>query len=381
MWSEADTQERFLVKVGHLTVRMLSVCVRVVAISIFFRIDASLARETLAIISAVYLFQVISGLELYLNTESSETQHFNNMVALAVVTSVILTGYFSRLDVSYLWSGYFFFDTLLVEMSRKKNIIGELRTANLIAVTRAMIFFVATLSVIVSEEFLLPILLSGTVMATMAYAVASSIVPTMPNFSRIRNLVAQVNIVAISLAVMNRSIDLAIRHANSHKTNPANEFWDFFLSVFGVLQLASFYLFIGQRANEILTGRARVSAVAMTAQFVLAPALIFVSALYFSWVTGQEFTALIDSTIISITAVAIIVSVVQLLTWEILWYTDGRQKGAGRSFTRILVVGSAFLAFGVAILKDINISFWFIIVLFLLILFFHVRNRVSVYQI
>jgi len=302
-------------KVIRLLYRLVSVVIRFVSISILFYYDSSFAREILFSISAVYFFQVISGLEIYLNPEISYQDHISKIFTIGLILSPLLVLFFWVNNMSVFWAMYFIFDLILVERSRKQNMLNMLKESNMIAIRRSLIFLLSSLIAISYQSYFMLSLVALTLLQ-LAFLIKYD----RPNFKRVSLslILKKISVVAVAIAIINRSLDLLIRNVNKELNTPIFEFWDFYLSVFGLLCTVNFYLFIAKDANKILKNEAFVSKKAYVLQPLLVLLSIAVSLVYFSLISGKGLELYLSKTIVNIFIISSVLALFQLYTWRII---------------------------------------------------------------
>lgn len=298
-----------------LLYRLVSVVVRFVSVSILFYYDSSFAREVLFSISAVYFFQVISGLEIYLNPKISYQDHIAKIFTIGLILSPLLALFFWFNNMSVFWVVYFLFDLILVERSRKQNMLNMLKESNMIAIRRSLIFLLSSLIAILYQSYFMLSLVALTLLQ-LSFLIKYD----RPNFTMVSLplILKKISVVAVAIAIINRSLDLLIRNVNKELNAPIFEFWDFYLSVFGLLNTVNFYLFIAKDANKILINRAFVSKKAYVFQPLLVLLSIVVSLVYFSQISGKGLDLYLSKTIVNIFIISSVLVLFQLFSWRII---------------------------------------------------------------
>lgn len=352
----------------HLLNRIFSIIVRMIAISILFHFDSQFARETLLAISAVYLFQIIAGLEIYLNPEDSEKEHISKIMTMVVFVSPVGLFYFWSNDFSLLWLLFFLFDFLLIEISRKHNVNNKLGSSNVIAIKRSVAFLVASIFTLVYKPLFLPLLCLAS--AALLYITIKRIDLDLSHIEKksLIEIIKKVNIIAISIAVINRSLDLGIRNYSIEYDGFYYEFWDFFLSIFGIINMASFYLFIAPRAKQILTGDSSASIKAYLAQPLIVFAAMLAGFVYFSLIKWQisEFDQHGIFVLAKIYIISVIMALFQVDGWRILKVT---RKNALSGMNQVLTL-CLFSAVLLGLCLGLIVSMQYGIYILVLLVFF-----------
>ena len=307
----------------HLLNRTLSIALRMIAISILFHFDSQFAREILHAISAVYLFQLIAGLEIYLNPKDSEKDHVSKILTMGVLVLPFVLFYFWSNGLSIFWLIFFFVDFLLIEISRKHNVNNKLGSSNVIVIKRSLVFLLASMVSLFYKVFFLPLLCLASVVLLYATLKKTRLSLSKIEKRSLLGIIKKVNIIAIALAIINRSFDLGIRGYNIQYDNFYYEFWDFFLSIFGIVNMTSFYLFIAPKAQQILNGNSSVTKKAYLVQPLIVLAAMLVGFVYFSLLKGfvSEFDQQGMVILMQIYLFSVIMALFQIDSWRILKIT------------------------------------------------------------
>lgn len=304
----------------QLQKRILSILLRLVSVSLLFHFDSEYAREILFAVSAVYLFQVIAGLEMYLNPDQSDKEHLSAVLTTTATVLPVVTIYFFLNNLSLLWVLYFFVDTLVIERSKKQNVSNRQNSSNIIAITRSLIFLCATLGALLHKVIFLPIILIGSIILLCKTLTRLHIGMTALKGMSLFSIIGNVSFFAIAVALVNRSIDLALRKNNIIYDGFFYEFWDFFLSIFGIVNMVSFYLFIAPQAKRILSGDVSVGRGVYLLQPLIVLVALLIGLLYFAAITGengQDYQQGIG-VISQIYCVSVLMALFQVDSWRML---------------------------------------------------------------
>jgi len=190
-----------------------------------------------------------------------------------------------------------------------------LKESNMIAIRRSLIFLLSSLIAILYQSYFMLSLVALTLLQ-LSFLIKYD----RPNFTMVSLplILKKISVVAVAIAIINRSLDLLIRNVNKELNAPIFEFWDFYLSVFGLLNTVNFYLFIAKDANKILINRAFVSKKAYVFQPLLVLLSIVVSLVYFSQISGKGLDLYLSKTIVNIFIISSVLVLFQLFSWRII---------------------------------------------------------------
>ena len=328
----------------HLAFRLASSAIRILSISLLFNFDGTFARDVLFILSSIYLFQVISGLEIYLDPNLSNEEHLSKIIHTGLLFSPLIFFYFWFNDFPLLWVLFFLLDYVLVEISRKSNVSYKVLESNKIAFRRACFFFLATFTSFYYQDYFVLTLTVCTSVEVLLQLYRSDSIIKIP----IKNLFKNLSLMAILLTITNRSIDLAIRSINQSNNGFIYEYWDFFLSIFGLTTTVTFYLFIVSHSKDILENKIRIP----LRVYILQPFVIFISifvSLVYFWIINGSVGLDVKSSrvIIEIYFISLIMALFQVHNWTLLASRKEKNHGNANiifiSITALTGLVSAFI--------------------------------------
>lgn len=353
----------------HLSYRLASSAIRILSISLLFNFDGTFARDVLLILSSIYLFQVISGLEIYLDSAASNDEHLSKIIHTGLLFSPLILLYFWLNDLGLLWVLFYLLDYVLVEISRKSNVSNKILDSNKIAIKRSCFFLMGTVFSFYDQEYFVITLIACTSVEVFLKLYPGHSISKVSLKKIFKNL----SIVAILLTVTNRSIDLAIRSVNKSHNGFIYEYWDFFLSIFGLTTTVTFYLFIVSHAKEILKNEVRVP----LRVYILQPFLIFVSmllSLIYFWVIKGSVGLDAESVkvILEIYFISVIMALFQVHNWTLLALRSDESHGNASliylSITALTGLVSAFIISSEYLIYSL-------MVILLIMTFFGIKKR------
>jgi hypothetical protein len=355
-------------KILQLSYRLISSVIRIIAVSLLFYFEPKFARDVLLILSSIYLFQIVSGLEIYLNPKDSRDDHLSKIIYTGLLFLPLTLLYFWINDIELLWGGFFFIDYILVEISRKQNVNNEILDSNKIAIKRALFFFVASIFSFYNKDYFLLVLIIPTLFEIFLKLSKSGCkISKIP----LRLVFKNLSIVAILITITNRSIDLAIRNVNQDYNGFIYEFWDFFLTIFGVSSTITFYLFIADRAKKVLKNEELVPLKAYFLQPIIIFVLIFLSLLYFNFIKGSVDLSVEDVKIITeIYIISLIMALFQVHNWNLL-----ALRGNGSHNNTIYLAITALIGLLSALIISINYLLYMLMLILLIVTFFGIIKR------
>jgi len=187
----------------------------------------------------------------------------------------------------------------------------------------------------------------------------------------LRLVFKNLSIVAILITITNRSIDLAIRNVNQDYNGFIYEFWDFFLTIFGVSSTITFYLFIADRAKKVLKNEELVPLKAYFLQPIIIFVLIFLSLLYFNFIKGSVDLSVEDVKIITeIYIISLIMALFQVHNWNLL-----ALRGNGSHNNTIYLAITALIGLLSALIISINYLLYMLMLILLIVTFFGIIKR------
>ena len=358
-------------KILNLGLRLSSSAIRIVAISLLFNFDGVFARNVLFILSSIYLFQIISGLEIYLDPMVSIKQHLAIIIHTGLMVLPLVFFYFWFYELGLLWVLFFLLDYVLVEISRKNNVSNKIAESNQIAIKRAFFFLLAVVFSFYYPEYFLPTLIACTLIEVVLQILRHQ--PTLKVVTK--DIFKNLSFMAIALTVTNRSVDLAIRNINKNNGGFMYEYWDFFLSIFGLTATVTFYLFIASHAKDILKNKIRVP----LRVYLVQPAIIFLSMLasliYFWAIKGRVGLDTADiGVVIEIYCIAVIVSVFQVHNWNLLALrrVDLLDRG-----NMLAILATASIGLSCAFIYPSEYLLYFLMLILLIVTIFGIKKGAS----
>ena len=240
-----------------LAIRIISIISRLVFVVLAFYIDSNIARQLLYYISFIYLWQIISGFEIYLNAEKNLNEHMGLVITNLIIIIPIFFIIILFKELSLILLILLFFDFLIVEYSRKESVKNNIIVTAQINLFRSLFFGLSVLLIpLISLDLVILINAFGSLILCFIYKIFNSKFIKFSSFTQWFIAIREVGKKAIPIAVVNRSIDVILREVNS-----AYDFFgtvlDLCLSYCGVANVILFYLFIAPKAESYIKGYSR----------------------------------------------------------------------------------------------------------------------------
>ena len=237
-----------------LALRIFSIFIRLVFTLLAFYLNTEIARQLLYVISFIYLWQIIGGMEIYLNVNKNIDEHLKLIRSSSLIIIPIFVSLVFFKSLSIIIIIYFLFDFLLIEFSRKQAVNNNVYITSEINLFRSLIF---SLSVIFIVYLRLDQVILINALGSLALCFYYPIIRR--NFLQFENLKEWINAVkfvgkkSIPVAIINRSTDVVLREANS-SYDFLGTVLDLLISYCGVGNVIIFYLLIASSAEKYLKG-------------------------------------------------------------------------------------------------------------------------------